>query len=145
MRRHLSRTVELLYHEADLIERKRRRVRSNRGKLWGRQAKVNSPASGSGSLITIGWHTLVRVWDGQEVQQYVDCLRTNTTAVTVMGGWPLYRFGYQFTGSVAVNSCETPRCGLMRPPGAARVAPLGRPQASGSRGARRSRSGCRCP
>ena len=46
---------------------------------------------------------------------------------------------------VAVNSCETPRCGFMRPPGAARVAPLGRPQASGSRGARRSRSGCRCP
>ena len=60
MRRHLSRTVELLYHEADLIERKRRRVRSNRGKLWGRQAKVNSPASGSGSPITIGWHTLVQ-------------------------------------------------------------------------------------
>ena len=42
------------------------------GKLWGRQANVNSPASGSGPLITPGWHTLARVWDGQQVRQYVD-------------------------------------------------------------------------
>ena len=68
------------------------------GRLWGRQANVNSPASGSGPLITAGWHTLVRVWDGREVRQYVDGLRTNTTAVTATGSWPLYRFGYQFTG-----------------------------------------------
>jgi hypothetical protein len=48
------------------------------GKLWGRHANINSPASGSGPLITAGWHTLARVWDGQEVRQYVDGLRTNT-------------------------------------------------------------------
>jgi hypothetical protein len=30
----------------------------------------------------------------------------------------------EFTASVAVNSCETPRCGLMRRLGAARAAPL---------------------
>ena len=35
------------------------------GRLWGRQANVNSPASGSGPLITAGWHTLARVWDGR--------------------------------------------------------------------------------
>jgi hypothetical protein len=47
------------------------------GKLWGRHANVDSPASGSGPTITAGWHTLVRVWDGQQVRQYVDGLRTN--------------------------------------------------------------------
>ncbi len=78
------------------------------GKLWGRQANVNSPASGSGPLITAGWHTLVRVWDGREVRQYVDGLRTNTTAVTATGSWPLYRFGYQFTGSEALDEAYVP-------------------------------------
>ena len=78
------------------------------GKLWGRQANVNSPASGSGPLITAGWHTLARVWDGQEVRQYVDGLRTNTTAVTATGSWPLYRFGYQFTGSEALDEAYVP-------------------------------------
>jgi hypothetical protein len=48
------------------------------GRLWGRQANVNSSASGSGPLITAGWHTLARVWDGREVRQYVDGVRTNT-------------------------------------------------------------------
>jgi hypothetical protein len=38
------------------------------------------PGSGSASTITAGWHTLVRVWDGQQVRQYVDGLRPNTTA-----------------------------------------------------------------
>jgi hypothetical protein len=33
------------------------------------------PGSGSASTITAGWHTLVRVWDGQQVRQYVDGLR----------------------------------------------------------------------
>ena len=78
------------------------------GRLWGRQANVNSPASGSGPLITAGWHTLARVWDGQEVRQYVDGLRTNTTAVTATGSWPLYRFGYQFTGSEALDEAYVP-------------------------------------
>jgi hypothetical protein len=72
------------------------------GRLWGRQANVNSSASGSGPLITAGWHTLARVWDGREVRQYVDGVRTNTTTVTATGSWPLYRFGYQFTGSEAL-------------------------------------------
>jgi hypothetical protein len=31
------------------------------GRLWGRHANVDSPASGSGP--TAGWHTLERVWD----------------------------------------------------------------------------------
>ena len=48
------------------------------GRLWGRHANVNSPSSSNGPLITAGWHTLVRVWDGQQVRQYVDGLRTNT-------------------------------------------------------------------
>jgi hypothetical protein len=56
-------------------------------RLWGRHANVDSPASGSGPTITAGWHTLVRVWDGQQVRQYVDSLRTNTTAVTAAGSW----------------------------------------------------------
>jgi hypothetical protein len=78
------------------------------GRLWGRQANVNSPASGSGPLITAGWHTLVRAWDGREVRQYVEGLRTNTTAVTATGGWPLYRFGYQFTASEALDEAYVP-------------------------------------
>jgi hypothetical protein len=45
------------------------------GRRWSRQANVNGPASGSGPLITAGWHTLARVWDGREVRQYVDGLR----------------------------------------------------------------------
>jgi hypothetical protein len=69
------------------------------GKLWGRQANVDSPAAGSGPTITAGWHTLVRVWDGQQVRQYVDGQRTNTTATTATGSWAIYRCGWQFTGS----------------------------------------------
>ena len=55
-----------------------------------RHANINSPTSSAGPLITAGWHTLARVWDGREVRQYVDGLRTNTTAVTATGSWPLY-------------------------------------------------------
>jgi hypothetical protein len=68
------------------------------GKLWGRHANVDSPASGSGPMITAGWHTLVRVWDGQQVRQYVDGLRTNTT-----GSWSIYKWGWQFSGSQALD------------------------------------------
>jgi hypothetical protein len=32
-----------------------------------------------------------------------DALRTNTTAVTATGRWPLYRFGYQLTGAEALH------------------------------------------
>jgi hypothetical protein len=35
-------------------------------------------------------------------------LRTNTTAVTATGSWPLYRFGYQFTGSEALDEAYVP-------------------------------------
>ena len=66
------------------------------GKLWGRHANVDSPASGSGPTITAGWHTLVRVWTGQQVRQYVDGMRTNTTATTATGSWTIYRWGWQF-------------------------------------------------
>ena len=41
------------------------------------------------------------------------------------------------------HSRETPRCGFMPRSGAAQAAPLSRPLGSGSRGARRFRSGCR--
>ena len=43
------------------------------------------------------WHTLVRVWDGQQVRQYVDGLRTNTVAVTATGSWTIYKWGWQFS------------------------------------------------
>jgi hypothetical protein len=78
------------------------------GKLWGRHANVNSPASSAGPLITAGWHTLVRIWDGQQVRQYVDGLRTNTIAMTATGSWSLYRFGYQFTGAEALDEAYVP-------------------------------------
>jgi len=54
---------------------------------------VNSPSSGNGPLITAGWHTLVRVWTGREIRQYVDGLRINTVAVTATGSWTIYRWG----------------------------------------------------
>jgi hypothetical protein len=41
--------------------------------------------------ITAGWHTLVRVWDGQQVRQYVDGLRTKTVAMSATGSWGSYR------------------------------------------------------
>jgi hypothetical protein len=31
------------------------------GRLWGRQANVDSPASGSGPIITAGWHAPLEV------------------------------------------------------------------------------------
>jgi hypothetical protein len=55
-----------------------------------------------------GWHTLARVWDGQQVRQDVDGLRTNTTAVITTGSRPLYRFGYQFAGSEALDEAYVP-------------------------------------
>lgn len=76
--------------------------------LWGRHAGVNSPASGSGPLITAGWHTLVRVWDGREVRQYVDGLRTNTAAVTVAGSWTINKWGWQFSSSQALDEACVP-------------------------------------
>ena len=33
---------------------------------------------------------------------------TNTTAVTATGTWPLYRFGYQFTVSEALDEAYVP-------------------------------------
>jgi hypothetical protein len=59
-------------------------------------------------VIAAGWHKLARVWDGREVRQYVDGLRTNTIAMTATGSWPLYRFGYQFTGSEALDEAYAP-------------------------------------
>jgi hypothetical protein len=78
------------------------------GKLWGRHANVNSPASTSGPLITAGWHTLVRVWDGREVLQYVDGVRVTTTAVTATGSWTIYRFGWQIYGYEALDQADIP-------------------------------------
>jgi hypothetical protein len=78
------------------------------GKLWGRHADADSPASGNGPTITAGWHTLVRVWDGQEVRQYVDGLRSNTTAVTATGAWTIHRWGWQFAGSQRLDEASVP-------------------------------------
>jgi hypothetical protein len=78
------------------------------GKLWGRHASLDSPASGSGPTITAGWHTLVKVWDRQQVRQYVDGLRTNTTATTAAGSWTIYRWGWQFTGSEGLDEAYVP-------------------------------------
>ena len=61
-----------------------------------RHADAESPSSGNGPLITASWHTLVRVWDGREVRQYVDGLRTNTSAVAATGAWTIHRWGCQF-------------------------------------------------
>ncbi len=36
----------------------------------------------NGLLATIGWHTLVRVWNGRQVRRNVNDLRTNTTVTT---------------------------------------------------------------
>jgi hypothetical protein len=68
-------------------------------RVWGRHANVDSPSSGSGPTITAGWHTLLRVWDGQQGRQYVDGQRTNTTATTATGSWTIHRWERQFTGS----------------------------------------------
>ena len=57
----------------------------------GPHASVDSPASGSGPTITADW-PLVRIWDGQQIRQYVDGLRTNTVAVTATGSWTIYRW-----------------------------------------------------
>src|ERR687892_2335582 len=36
----------------------------------------------------MAWHTLVRVWDGQQVRQYFDGLRTNTTGTAAPAAGP---------------------------------------------------------
>jgi hypothetical protein len=55
-----------------------------------------------------GGHTLVRVWDGQQVRQYVDGLRTNTTATTAAGSWSIYRWGWQFGGTQGLDAAYVP-------------------------------------
>ncbi len=81
------------------------------GRLWGRHANVDSPSSSNGPLITAGWHTLIRVWDGQQVRQYLDGRRTNTVAVTATGGWSIYKWGWQFFGSQALDEAYVPLFG----------------------------------
>jgi hypothetical protein len=85
------------------------------GKLWGRHAGVDSPASGNGPTITAGWHTLVRVWDGREVRQHVDGLRTDTTPVTASGSWTIHRWG-QFAGSQRLDEACVPFFGAFGSP-----------------------------
>ena len=60
------------------------------------------------ATITAGWHTLVRVWDGREVRQYVSGLRTDTTAVTATGSWTIHKWGWQFTSSQALDEAYVP-------------------------------------
>jgi hypothetical protein len=87
------------------------------GRLWGRQANVYSPSSSNGPLITAGWQTLVRVWDGQQVRQYVDGLRTNTVAVTATGIWSIYKWGWQFFSSEALDEAYVPSSARSALPG----------------------------
>ena len=49
--------------------------------------------------------------DGQRVRQYLDGLRTNTTAVTATGGWSIYKWGWQFFGSQALDEAYVPLFG----------------------------------
>jgi hypothetical protein len=95
------------------------------GRFWGRHANVDSPAFVSGPSITAGWHTLVRVWDGQQVRQYVDGLRTNTAATTATGSWTIYRWGWQFSGSQALDEAYVPFFGASAPPGTTPWSPAG--------------------
>jgi hypothetical protein len=81
------------------------------GQLWGRHANLSSPGSGSGPTFTAGWHTLVRVWDGQRVRQYLDGLRTNTVVVTASGSWTIYMWGWQFSGIHALHEAYVPLFG----------------------------------
>jgi hypothetical protein len=74
-------------------------------------ARVDSPASGSGPTISAGWHTIVRVWDGQQVRQYVDGLRTKTTVVTATGSWTIHRWGWQFGGTQKLDEAYVPFSG----------------------------------
>ena len=48
------------------------------------------------------------MWDGQQVRQYVDGLRTNTTATAATGSWTIYRWGWQFTGSEGLDEANVP-------------------------------------
>jgi hypothetical protein len=78
------------------------------GQLWGRHANPASFGSGSGPTFTAGWHTLVRVWDGQRVRQYLDGLRTNTVVVTASRSWTIYMWGWQFSGIMCSMRCTYP-------------------------------------
>jgi hypothetical protein len=78
------------------------------GRLWGRHDGINSPNSASGPLITAGWHSFVRVWEGREVRQYVDGMRFTTTPVTATGPGTLHRLGWQIFAYEAFVQAELP-------------------------------------
>jgi hypothetical protein len=42
------------------------------------------------------------------VRHYVDGLRTNTVAMTATGGWSIYRWDWQFSGSQALDEAYVP-------------------------------------
>jgi hypothetical protein len=97
---------------------------------------VGSPSSGSGPSIAAGWHTLVRVWDGQQVRQYVDGLRTNTVAATASGGWTIYEWGCQFSGSQALAQVYVLPFAPSAPPRTTPWSPAEAPARSGCCGRR---------
>jgi hypothetical protein len=78
------------------------------GRLWGRHDGINSPSAASGPLITAGWHSFVRVWDGREVRQYVDGVRFTTTPVTATGSWTIHRLGWQIFTHEALDQADLP-------------------------------------
>ena len=45
----------------------------------------------------------MRVAEGQHLRQYVDGLRTNTVAVPASGSWTIYKWGWQSSGSQALD------------------------------------------
>ena len=42
------------------------------------------------------------------MRHYVDGLRTNTFAMTATGGWSIYRWDWQFSGSQALDEAYVP-------------------------------------
>jgi hypothetical protein len=45
------------------------------------------------------------------VRHYLDGLRGNTVAVTAIGGWSIYRWGWQFFSSEALDEAHVPSFG----------------------------------
>jgi hypothetical protein len=61
------------------------------------------------------------------VLQYVDGLRTNTTAVTTTGSWSTYKWGWQFFNSEALDEANVPFFGASGAAGMTPWSPAGAP------------------
>ena len=75
--------------------------------------------------ITPGWHAPVEVWDGREVRQYVDGLRTNTSATSSTSSCTIYLYGRLFhckraSSSGPPASSKSPERAIVRASGITR-------------------------